>query len=127
MSKSDKKDYATMMRVMGAEATYASTLNKLNDIAIDTEDDKLKVAATALASRIRSFAGQKPAGKGRLLTLAANFTAPNANADLSRKQFGEGIQNIWKYCEAMAAKEQPLWQILALRAGWKPPAEEQQP
>lgn len=40
MSKTDdKKEYADMMKIMDAEASITSTLNKLGQIAIDSEDE----------------------------------------------------------------------------------------
>ncbi|CAN7771452.1 hypothetical protein [Caballeronia sp. LjRoot31] len=120
MSKTDdKKEYADMMKIMDAEASITSTLNKLGQIAIDSEDEKLKTAAAGLASHIRSLFGPKLSGKNRLLTLAANFKAGH---DLQRKQFAERIVQIWTYCKQMSEEQEPQWQILALRAGWTPPA-----
>ncbi|NPT37408.1 hypothetical protein [Paraburkholderia xenovorans] len=110
-----------MMKIMDAEAAISSTLNKLGQIAIDSEDGMLKKAVFSLASRLRSMAGTKLSAKVRLLTLAANFTA---GQDLQRNQFGDGIVQTWNYCKQMSEKQEPQWQILARRAGWTPPAEQ---
>lgn len=120
MSKTeDKKEYADMMKIMDAEVSITSTLNKLGQIVIDSEDETLKRAAAGLASRIRSLFGPKLSGKARLLTLSANFKAGHG---LQRKQFAEVVVQLWNYCKQMSEKQEPQWQILARRAGWTPPA-----
>lgn len=115
----DKKEYADLMKIMDAEASLSLILNKLGQIAIDSEDETLKKAAAGLASTLRSLAGPKHSAKVRLLTIAANF---KAGQDLHRKQFVEGIVQLWNCCQQMSDKQEPQWQILARRAGWMPPA-----
>ncbi|WP_369051419.1 hypothetical protein [Burkholderia gladioli] len=115
----DKREYADMMKIMDAEASISSTLNKLGQVSIDTEDETLKSAATGLASQLRTLAGPNPRGKARLLTIgSANKESPDAQ----RRQFAKLVLQVWDYCKDMREKQEPRWQILAKRAGWTPPA-----
>ncbi|RJG06933.1 hypothetical protein D3870_13825 [Noviherbaspirillum cavernae] len=115
----DKKEYKTMLKVLDAEASVAATLNKLSQLAIETEDEFLKKASAGLASSLRSIAGMNTSAKTRLQSMASGFAKSD---DLRRKKFSEAITLVLNYCKEIIAEEEPQWQILARRAGWTPPA-----
>jgi hypothetical protein len=119
MKMNDKHEYTALMKAFDAEASFSATLNKLGQIAIDTDDENLKKGAAVVASQLRSLTGPEPKGKARLLTIAA---ANKSSNDPKRKQFSASIIEVWKYCKEMSERAEPQWQILATRAGWTPPA-----
>lgn len=108
---SDKKEYQAVLKALDAVATVESTNNKLTAIAVDTEDEKLRIALQALARVVREkqLNGWK---KGRLA---------GVHESVDRNLNGL-VAQIRGYCEGVIASAKPQWQILAERAGWTPPA-----
>lgn len=115
--RTDKKEYIELLKILDAEASYASTLTKLGKLEIETEDDMLKSHVKNVSDRLRALTGPNVSGKNRLRTLAANF---KTHPDAQRKKFGESIEHAWQYGTTMSAKQEPQWMTLARRAGWGP-------
>lgn len=110
----DKKDYKGMLKALNHTTTVAAVLNRLGEIAIETEDDQLKKAANGIANMLRAEHA-KPTLKVRLLSF------PSSAA--SHGRIIEGVKVTAKYCEDQIASSQKQWEVLAKRAGWTPPAE----
>lgn len=106
----DKKIYKTVRKVLDSQTTIGSTLNKLSEIVIDTDDEKLKKALSTLLSNIRALHA-KPTEKVRLLGIK-NPTAQSV---------ADAAQTIDKYCVHILDSAEKEWEILARRAGWCPP------
>jgi hypothetical protein len=106
----DKKDHKAVRKALNAEATVGSTLNKLSEIAIETEDEKLKAALLVLSSNIRAQSA-KTTEKVRLLGIKNPGAKPVADAALA----------IDKYCVQVLDSAEKEWEIMARRAGWRPP------
>jgi hypothetical protein len=101
----DKKDYQLVLTALADHGTLGARINKLNKVWASTEDatlkallgdriKKIKVAWAQLERQSSTFVGD------------LNSAANKALVD---------------YCEGCVSSSKPQWQILAERAGWRPP------
>lgn len=108
---SDKRDYIAVLKALGQTGPLSTTLNRLTDVQMETEDAQLRLALEKLCDAVRlQVLPSTP--KGRLLGLSPQ-QFPNMSA---------GIAKLETYCAQQRDAAEQQWQILAKRAGWTPPA-----
>lgn len=95
--------YHKTIENMQAALTPASRVNALTKIFIATEDTELKELLKAGIQRLRPSVDIARASK--------NLMADNPT-----------WQALLRYCVARIKENKPEWQVLAERAGWKPPS-----
>jgi len=97
MATDTLKLHRNVLAALGGMHTAPALVNKLSKIASETEDRVLKDAIEKLNYHLKSSGYTQRSG-----------------------QIGEQIR---KYVQEFIDKQQPAWQVIALREGWQPPAE----
>lgn len=107
----DKTDYKATLKALDMTGTIASILNRLGEIAVETDDNQLEQMILATAKAVRDQR-EKSSTKLRLLSIPNSFPFG---------KMAEVVKATAKYCSSCKDAAEPQWQILALRAGWTPP------
>lgn len=110
----DKKDYKTVLKVLNKVASAQTVLNQLTDILHETEDTQLKLLIKNVIDLLRSTA--------KMTTMKVHLGKIDMIAFPTHRDLPHAIIEAEKYCTACVNAAIPQWQILALRAGWTPPA-----
>ena len=91
-------------------ASVATALNRLSEIAIRTEDEKLKKALGVLTNLVSA------------MQVDRNETLQLTHIDEQRyPDIKKTVVAIGQYCEKLRDSGHKEWEILASRAGWHPP------
>ncbi|AME28653.1 hypothetical protein [Burkholderia sp. PAMC 26561] len=106
----DKKDYINVLKALDRTGPMPTAMNQLSEVAVATEDEKLRTALEGICAMARQQLA--PIGaQGRLLGIS-----PQSFPTL-HQAFGK----LAKYCEQQRDASEKQWEILARRAGWTPP------
>lgn len=91
-------------------ASIATLLNRLSEIAIRTEDEKLKKALGVLTNLVSAIQAD------RASEIQLTHIDPQRYPDIKKT-----VVAIGQYCEKVRDSGHKEWEILASRAGWHPP------
>lgn len=116
----DKKEYKTLIKLMDVTQSVSTTINKLSELAVDAQDEETRKSATKIAKFLRSRSDPGSTSKMHIQHLAGVLSKSTRDPD--HKAQGETLLAIRAYAQAQIDAGMPQWQILALRAGWTPPA-----
>ncbi len=101
-----KNHYLKIIEVLNAAQSLAARMNSFVKIATETEDAQLR----------------------KLLMDAVKLIRPTIANGGGTKKGVLAPHQVWadlhKYCVNQANTQKPEWQILAERAGWRPPSAE---
>lgn len=102
-----KKEYQAVVEACTNLATVASIQNKLNKIAIKTEDNQLKsLLAVAIAHLERAH---------------LNATQKQRTQKTAFPRTKEPAKSLLIYCYSVIKSQEPQWQIIARKNGWVAP------
>lgn len=107
------KDYKSTLKAFDATVTINATLNRLGEIAIETEDKQLKTMLENIAGRLRALHAK---GTEKIRVAGIPQSHP-LSGDISKM-----VAVVTAYCRKCIDSKEPQWQILARQAGWTPPA-----
>ncbi|MCP1584394.1 hypothetical protein [Pseudoxanthomonas mexicana] len=104
----DKKDYLAVIETVNGIRTAAQFHERLNKIAVSTEDEQLRRVLNPVMQALRNAHNQAMLSKVAGKKFALKFQV-------------EPFAGLVKYCTQLLASQKPTWQILAERHGWRPP------
>jgi hypothetical protein len=120
----DKKEYKTMLKILGATTNYPTMLTKLSDIGVMTDDATLRGHAERIEGALRALLGpsvQPGNVKNSLVVLARTWHASQLH---NQRMISEAVTAAHRYCQHCITSVEPQWMILAKNAGWTPPSSE---
>ncbi|APA90214.1 hypothetical protein BJG93_34420 (plasmid) [Paraburkholderia sprentiae WSM5005] len=109
----DKKEYIQVLTALDRIGPLSAALNQLSEVQMATEDAKLRSALEAVCSSIR--------GQNRELSAKLRLMDDFSYLGVAEGSLHAGIGKIAAYCSKQRDASMQQWEILARRAGWKPP------
>lgn len=118
----DKKDYRDILKVLGFTGSYPIILNKLNDVAVVSNDPQLREKAKDIILAIQKLLGPMITIGNLKNSLQALAVQWKDDKGQRQRDVAQAVFAAREYAQSCLDSIIPGWQILALQHRWTPPS-----